>query len=133
MLFLIISKYNIFFCGGQAPCGGGGSPFAPLVYIFSIKSLALCGGGGTYPHPFILPVTSTFVTYPIYIYLYLDMFVTLVLPTCHTWLVFPTRSLYPIHLLPFLPYPIRLPVSPTLSPYFYFISSTDNFILPSTI
>ena len=98
MLFLIISKYNIFFCGGQAPCGGGGSPFTPPCIYFFDKKFGFVWGRG-YISPPCSPTRYLYICHILCLYILIFGYV------CHTC------SSYLSHLACF-PYPIFLPYSP---------------------
>jgi hypothetical protein len=118
MLFLIISKYNIFFCGGQTPCGGGGSPFAPLVYIFSTKKFGFVWGRG-YISPPLHPTHYSYICHIPYLYISIFGYV------CHTC------SSYLSHLTPFA-YLISLPYSPiTLFIYLFHLPNLPTSTLLS--
>ena len=117
MLFLIISKYNIFFCGGQTPLWGRGIPLRPPCIYFFDKKFGFVWGRGYISLP-LYPTRYLYICHIPCLYILIFGYVC---HTCSSYLshlpVLPTCSLYPIRLLPFPPYPIYLPVPPTLSLY----------------
>jgi len=113
MLFLIISKYNIFFCGGQAPCGGGGIPLRPPCIYFFDKKFGFVWGRGYISSPHH-PTRYLYICHIPYLYILIFGYVY---HTCSSYLSHLTPFAYLIF-LPYHPnYPVRLPYSPTCSLY----------------
>lgn len=104
MLFLIIFKYNIFFCGGQAPCGRGGIPLRPPCIYFFDKKFGFVWGRG-YISPPLHPTHYSYICHIPYLYISIFGYVCHMPLTCLSHL---TRSTYLIS-LPYYPnYPFRL-------------------------
>ena len=114
MLFLIIFKYNIFFCGGQtlllegpSPLWGRGiPPSPPCIYFFDEKFGFVWGRGVHISAP---------SSYPLLLHLSHTLFIYTYIWICLSHLFFLLVTLDPFHLLNFPTlfayYPVRLTLS----------------------
>ena len=115
-LFCFPCAFNLYLnitskvAGAKPPVGEGGSPFAPLVYIFSTKKFGFVWGRGYIS----LPRSPTRYLYICHIPYPRLVSLIFVCHTCSSYLSHLTRSTY-LFLLPLnfslalITYPVRLP------------------------